>query len=200
MPTGPNFRILAIQRILWFRTCHKGIRGIAFDRESGEALPIAAVRESEVPLHNGLGPSGTAPDGLAKRKTEDPHAGNVAWGPVRYLYVGSSDVARDVAHWEGVLGKQAKVWDFTEFDTRVAGFRVSEGPMWLVAGHRTAPNVLPIFTVEDLEEEVRRLAAAGWKAQGETFEVPDGPCRLFKDPSGNELCLMQVTRGAALER
>lgn len=121
------------------------------------------------------------------------------WGPLRYLYVGSSDAARDIAHWEKALGKETKVWDFTEFGTRVAGFRASSGPMWIVAGHRKAPNVLPIFEVADLEAEVERLRKAGWPVEGETFEVPDGPCRVLKDPSGNEVCLMQVTRGAPLE-
>jgi predicted enzyme related to lactoylglutathione lyase len=123
-----------------------------------------------------------------------------AWGPLRYLYVGSADAARDIEHWTKVLGKEAKVWDFTEFGTRVAAFRPSSGPLWLVAGHRKAPNVLPIFDVADLEGEVERLREAGWAAEGETFEVPDGPCRILKDPSGNEVCLMEVTRGAALER
>src|SRR5687768_3063203 len=103
----------------------------------------------------------------------------MAWGPVRYLYVGSSDAARDIAHWEETLGKASKAWDHSEFGTRVAGFRVSAGPLWIVAGHRKAPNVLPIFEVEDLDAEVARLEASGWKPEGETFEVPDGPCRIF---------------------
>jgi len=124
----------------------------------------------------------------------------MAWGPLRYLYVGSADAARDIAFWERHLGKEAKVWDFTEFGTRVAGFRPGTGPLWIVAGHRSAPNVLPIFEVDDLETQVEGLRSSGWAPEGETFEVPDGPCRIFKDPSGNEVCLMQVTRGAALER
>ncbi|MFO1532314.1 MAG: VOC family protein [Thermoplasmatota archaeon] len=123
----------------------------------------------------------------------------MAWGPLRYLYVGSSDAARDIAAWSKALGEKAKVWDFSEFGTRVAAFRVSDGPLWLVAGHRKAPNVLPIFEVPDLDDAVAALRNAGWPPEGETFEVPDGPCRIFKDPSGNELCLIQVTRGAALE-
>ena len=85
------------------------------------------------------------------------------------------------------------VWDKTGFGTRVAAVRVGEGPLWLVAGHR-APGVLPVFVVPDLATAVTRLQAAGWTPHGEEFEVPDGPCRTFKDPSGNELTLMEETR------
>lgn len=115
-----------------------------------------------------------------------------AFGALRYLYVGSSDVAADLAAWQEA-GADV-VWDKTGFDTRVAAVRACEGPLWLVAGHRPAPSVLPIFVVKDLEARVRQLKPKGWIPEGPMFEVPDGECRLFKDPSGNELCLMEETR------
>jgi hypothetical protein len=121
------------------------------------------------------------------------------FGPLRYLYVGSSDAARDIAAWERIPGVE-KVWDFTEFGTRVAGFRIGEGPMWLVAGHRAAPGILPIFAVKVLGKSVAAMAKSGWEPHGDEFEVPDGPCQTFKDPSGNELVLMEERRPRALER
>ena len=113
-------------------------------------------------------------------------------GALRYLYVGSSDVAADLAAWTKA-GAQV-VWDKTGFDTRVAAVRLGEGPLWLVAGHRKAPSVLPIFAVPDLKAAVKGLQKAGWKPEGPEVEVPDGPVRLFKDPSGNEVCLLEETR------
>ena len=59
------------------------------------------------------------------------------FGPLRYLYVGSADVAADLAAW---------------------------------------------------------TKAGGWKPEGPMVEVPDGPVRLFKDPSGNEIALLEETR------
>ncbi len=115
-----------------------------------------------------------------------------AFGPLRYLYVGSSDVAADLAAW-AKAGAEV-VWDKTAFGTRVAAVRVGEGPLWLVAGHRKAPGILPVFAVPSLKASVKALRAAGWEPHGETFEVPDGPCRMFVDPSGNELTLMEETR------
>src|SRR5687768_13806220 len=75
------------------------------------------------------------------------------FGPLRYLYVGSSDVAADLAAWTKA-GAQV-VWDKAGFGTRVAAVRVGEGPLWLVAGHRPAPSVLPIFAVPDLKKAVK---------------------------------------------
>jgi len=71
--------------------------------------------------------------------------------------------------------------------TRVAGLRLyAQGPMVLLAGHRHAPSVLPVFAVADLDAAEEALRARGWRPEGERFEIPDGDCYLFKDPSGNE--------------
>ena len=120
------------------------------------------------------------------------------FGPLRYLYVGSSDVAKDLAFWKAA-GAEV-VWDKTAFGTRVAAVRAGEGPLWLVAGHRHAPSVLPIYVVPSLKKAVTAMKKAGWAPHGDEFEVPDGPCRLFKDPSGNEVCLLQETRPKLIQR
>lgn len=111
---------------------------------------------------------------------------------LRYLYVGSSDVAADLAAWKRA-GAQV-VWDKTGFGTRVAALRVGEGPLWLVAGHRTAPSVLPVYAVPSLAAAVKAMQKAGWHPHGEQDEVPDGPIRVFRDPSGNGVCLLEETR------
>ena len=121
-------------------------------------------------------------------------------GRLEYLYVASGDVERDLAYYRDVLGAEV-VWDFREFGTRVAAVRLSERPpLYVLAGHRTPPSVLPIFAVEDLAATERTLRARGWEPEGVAFEVPDGPCYLFKDPSGNELVVLGFERPHALER
>jgi predicted enzyme related to lactoylglutathione lyase len=120
-------------------------------------------------------------------------------GRLEYLYVASSDVERDLRYYRDVLGAEV-AWDFREFGTRVAAVRLCERPpLYILAGHRPPPNVLPIFGVEDLAAAERRLRARGWTPEGPAFEVPDGPCYLFKDPSGNELVIMGNERPRALE-
>lgn len=114
------------------------------------------------------------------------------FGPLRYLYVGSSDVAADVAAWKRAGAEL--VWDKTGFGTRVAALRVGDGPLWLVAGHRSPPSVLPVYAVPRLAAAVAAMEKAGWHPHGEQDEVPDGPIRVFRDPSGNEVCLLQEDR------
>lgn len=121
-------------------------------------------------------------------------------GRLEYLYVASADVARDLAYYRDVLGAEV-VWDFSEFGTRVAAVRLSERPpLYILAGHRAAPGILPIFAVDDLDRAEKELKKRGWTSEGHRVEVPDGPCLLFHDPSGNELAIMGQVRPHALER
>ena len=111
---------------------------------------------------------------------------------LRFLYIGSADVGRDLAAYKAAGAEE--LWDKTAFGTRVAAVRMGPGPPVLLAGHRPSPSILPVYQVADLTASVKALRSAGWTIEGETFEVPNGPCRLVKDPSGNELTLLEETR------
>lgn len=119
-------------------------------------------------------------------------------GTLEYLYLGSAKFEEDVKFYRDVLGAEL-VWNLTGFGARVASFRVSEGPTLLVADHRHAPSVLPVYAVDDLAKTEKALRKRGWKPEGEKFEIPDGPCYLFKDPSGNELAVFGNVRPRALD-
>lgn len=114
-------------------------------------------------------------------------------GPLRYLYIGSSDIQKDLDYYTHVLGAK-KFWDLSSFGTRVAAIQLGEGPMLLLADHRPARSCILIFQVEDLASVSKRLREKGWKPEGEKFEVPEGPCYRFNDPSGNPLALLQIVR------
>jgi predicted enzyme related to lactoylglutathione lyase len=120
-----------------------------------------------------------------------------AVGGLVYLYVGSADVERDLHFYRDGLGAEL-VWRFQAFQADVAAVRLGEGPLVLLADHRAAPSVLPIFAVDDLEEAAGRLRAAGWTGTDTRVEVPDGPCMLLHDPSGNEVALLHRTRPDAM--
>jgi predicted enzyme related to lactoylglutathione lyase len=123
---------------------------------------------------------------------------NAPFGNLRYLYVGSADFDRDLAYYRDVIGAE-RVWHFERFGARVAGLRVSQGPLLLLADHRPAPSCLLVFQVDDLERTASELRARGWKPNGERFEIPNGPCYGFEDPSGNPLAIFQDVRPNALE-
>lgn len=118
-------------------------------------------------------------------------------GRLAYLYVGTSTFEADVAYWRDAVGAPL-VWNLTGFGARVAAFRVSEGPLLLIADHRKAPSVLPVYAVPDLDAAERMLSARGWMPEGGRFEIPDGPCVLFHDKSGNEFALFGDVRPGAL--
>jgi predicted enzyme related to lactoylglutathione lyase len=115
-----------------------------------------------------------------------------------YLYVGSSDVGRDLGFYRDRLGGEL-VWRSEGFGAEVAAVRLGEGPLVLLADHRQAPSALPIWAVEDLDDELRRLRAAGWADGVRRVEVPDGPCAVLVDPSGNEIALLERVRPGVME-
>jgi predicted enzyme related to lactoylglutathione lyase len=120
-------------------------------------------------------------------------------GKLAYLYIGTSDFDRDVAYYRDVLGAEL-VWAFNAFDAKVAALRVCDGPLFLLADHRPAPSCMPILAVENLEATAEALKRRGWKSDGDRFDLPNGPCYKFTDPSGNPLAIIENDRPDAMER
>jgi hypothetical protein len=118
-------------------------------------------------------------------------------GHLAYLYVGTSRFDEDLAYYRDVIGAEL-LWSFDRFGARVAAFRVAAGPPLLIADHRPAPSCLPVFAVPELEVAVRALEARGWRPEAGPFEIPDGPCYLFRDRSGNQLAVLGNVRPDAL--
>jgi hypothetical protein len=119
-------------------------------------------------------------------------------GPLAYLYVGSSDVGTDLVFYQDVLGARLR-WRFRAFGADVAAVDLGTGPPVLLASHRRAPSVLPIWAVDDVSGMIDALRETGWDHHGVELEIPDGPVFVFRDPSGNELAILQVVRPGALE-
>jgi predicted enzyme related to lactoylglutathione lyase len=119
-------------------------------------------------------------------------------GELKYLYVGTSHFEDDLGYYQDVIGAE-KIWHFHKFGARVAAFRVAAGPLLLIADHRPAPSCLPVFGVPDLEATVRELEKRGWPAEAGPFQIPDGPCYLFRDRSGNQLAVFGNVHPDALD-
>lgn len=115
-----------------------------------------------------------------------------------YLYVGSADVGRDLGFYRDQLGGEV-VWRSEGFGAEVAAVRLGDGPLVLLADHREAQSVLPIWAVSDLDDEVARLRATGWTGDARRVEVPEGPCVVLVDPSGNEVALIERVRPGVME-
>ena len=115
------------------------------------------------------------------------------FGKLGFLYVGTTNISRDLEYYVNVLGAE-KLWHYHEFGAQVAALRLCEGPFYLLADHRKAPSILPLFEVPDVRASAKALKARGWKPEGRSFEIPPGPCYVFKDPSGNELGIFENVR------
>lgn len=123
--------------------------------------------------------------------------GELPLGELKYLYIGTDRFDEDLHYYGSVLGAE-KVWHFHEFGARVAAFRVARGPLLLIADHRPAPSCLPVFAVSDVSATVAALEERGWRADEGPFGIPDGPCYLFHDRSGNQLAVFGNERPDAL--
>jgi hypothetical protein len=117
---------------------------------------------------------------------------------LRYLYVGSSDTERDVATWLRL--PQARLrWRFQHFGADVAAIDLGARPIVLIADHRPAGSVLPIYAVDDLATAVQSLAGQGWAVELGPMGTPEGPACVLHDGSGAAIALLQVDRPEAME-
>ena len=111
---------------------------------------------------------------------------------LRYLYVGSSDIDRELAGWLRLPGARLG-WRFRHFGADVAAIDLGCRPTVLLADHRPAGSVLPIYAVDDLEASVATLPD-GWTVDHGAMGTPEGPTCVVRDPSGVALALLRVDR------
>lgn len=118
---------------------------------------------------------------------------------LRYLYVGAEDTGPELAAWLGAAEASEPRWRFRAFGADVAAVDPGSRPFVLVADHRPAGSVLPIYAVDDLEGAQATLEASGWTVDGPAAGTPEGPTVLLRSPSGVELALLRVDRPEAME-
>src|SRR4051812_29097108 len=106
------------------------------------------------------------------------------------LYIGSRDIDHDT---EALLALGARLaWRFRRFGADVAGLRLLDGTLVMLADHRPPGSVLPLI-------EVASLADAAVPKGGHTAETPDGTVRVVALPGGVEIGFIEVARRDALE-
>jgi len=120
-------------------------------------------------------------------------------GQLLYLYVGTADIEADLNFYREVCGAES-LWQVQAFGTEVAAIRIGGEVALVLAAHRPVPSCMPIWSVRDLDGLVRYLRAAGWGENMTRVEIPDGPCVVMSDRSGNEMGLLQQDRPDAIGR
>ena len=117
---------------------------------------------------------------------------------LRFLYVGSDDTGTDLARWLALPGAVLR-WRFHAFAADVAAVDLGQAPLVLIADHRPAGSVLPIYAVADLDASVRQLQAAGWDLLDHHAGTPEGPTSVLRSDVGTEIALLRVDRPGAMD-
>jgi hypothetical protein len=115
------------------------------------------------------------------------------------LYVGSSDTERDLSSWLALPDAGLR-WRFQQFGADVAAIDMGSAPVVMLADHRPAGSVLPIYAVDDLEVTGAELRQAGWVHALGPMGTPEGPASVWRDASGATIALLRVDRPDALDR
>jgi catechol 2,3-dioxygenase-like lactoylglutathione lyase family enzyme len=111
-----------------------------------------------------------------------------------YLYLPAPDIEASVKFYTEGLGGEL-LWRVREGSTWVAAIRlVEQGPPLLLANHLEPGHGLLIYRVKNLAVARRELIDRGWSAEGELFEIPQGPCLVLRDPGGQRLAVYQLLR------
>ena len=118
---------------------------------------------------------------------------------LRYLYVGCAETGAALAAWLGLPGARLR-WRFERFGAVVAAVDTGRPPVVLLADHRRAGSVLPIYGVDDLASATDALNGRGWASVVGPLETPEGPAVVLAGPGGAELALLRVDRPDVLDR
>ncbi|HVC75911.1 MAG TPA: hypothetical protein VND96_05270 [Candidatus Micrarchaeaceae archaeon] len=110
-----------------------------------------------------------------------------------YRYVPSSDVAKDLAYFTGVLGGEL-AFAVEGMGARVVLIRLSQGPPHiLLTDHLDGDRSILIYCVDNFDSALADLKPRGWK-KGQTLEIPMGPCCSFTTPGGQWIAVYEPSR------
>ncbi len=116
-----------------------------------------------------------------------------------FLYMPSSDVARDLGYYRDVLGAKI-VFAIEAFGTRVAQVELADaGPRLILAEHLEGEAPVLLHRVDDLEAALSELREDGASIEAE-FGFPHGPAAELLTPGGQRLAFYELTRPEADDR
>lgn len=116
---------------------------------------------------------------------------------LRFLYVGSADTDQDLGRWLAFPGARLR-WRFHAFGADVAAVDLGRDPLVLIADHRSAGSILPIYAVTDLDEAAEVLVAGGWSRERGQVGTPEGPATILA-AGGTTVALLRVDRPGAMD-
>jgi predicted enzyme related to lactoylglutathione lyase len=117
-----------------------------------------------------------------------------AFQTLDYLYIPTADIDAGIRFYTSVLGAKLR-WRIRQGTTWVAALRITDtAPTLLLANHLEPGRLILIYRVKSLDAVQRALAGGGWSAEGDVFELPVGPCIVFRDPTNQRLAAYERRR------
>jgi predicted enzyme related to lactoylglutathione lyase len=111
-----------------------------------------------------------------------------------YLYLPMPDIASGIRFYTDVLRGQLR-WRISDGSVWVAALRIAgPAPTLLLANHLEPGSLILIYRVRSLAAVQRALRKGGWSPEGEPFELPVGPCLVFRDPAGQRVAAYERRR------
>jgi hypothetical protein len=118
---------------------------------------------------------------------------------LRYFYVGVEDTDAELPRWLAMPNASMR-WRFRRFGADVACVDLGARPFVLLADHRPAGSVLPIYAVDDLAAATRELTGAvGWEVELGPVGTPEGDATVVHNDNGVHIALLQVDRPHQME-
>jgi catechol 2,3-dioxygenase-like lactoylglutathione lyase family enzyme len=111
-----------------------------------------------------------------------------------YLYFAAPAIDEAIRFYTEALGGSL-VWRIRQASATVAAVRLTASdPLVLLADHLAVGHGLAVYRVRQLSELRDRLSRQGWSLEGEPFELPPGPCIVFRDPGQQRLAAYERVR------
>jgi hypothetical protein len=111
-----------------------------------------------------------------------------------YLYLPAPEIGAAIRFYTETLGGEL-LWRIRDGDTWVAAVRlVAAGPLVVLANHLERGQGLAIYRTRSVEETRQTLTSQGWSVEGDPFELPQGPCLVFRDPGDQRLAAYERVR------
>jgi hypothetical protein len=111
-----------------------------------------------------------------------------------YLYFAAPEIDEAIRFYTQALGGTL-VWRIRQASTTVAAVRLTgSDPLVLLADHLAVGQSLAVYRVRHLSGLRDQLSRQGWSAEGEPFELPQGPCIVIRDPGQQRLAAYERAR------
>jgi len=118
---------------------------------------------------------------------------------LRYFYVGVENTDAELPRWLALPNATVR-WRFRRFGADVACVDLGARPFVLLADHRPAGSVLPLYAVDDLASATRELTdGGGWEVELGPVGTPEGDATVLQNDDGVEIALLQVDRPNQME-